>query len=353
MNVSEPLPIDINSDLTRRFNSHKMPALVKEFYFKTIKHASFNDALDGLNKCYAMSGLEGNGCVLFGDPGVGKSRLIRYFTTEIYNKSFNQPTEELTPLPILSIRVPGRPTITRICEKLLQSAGNLAPASKSSLTVYTRLDRLIKNQHVEMIIFDEFQHLLRRNALISTRDVMAFIKTLMDDHRLTVVFAGLPEAAELLDEYPEIRQRLSFVDISLVPFNLERSGNGNVFELVAYMKSINEILASLNINICDLADEDMVPRILLATHGLPRHITQLFNRVLIQFGTSTVITAKDLNEIYKTVPFNTHIKPFDVFTAPIHKVIEKYNIYMRSKTNRSSKETGVNRPGTRLAAQES
>ena len=188
INVFTPLPIDMNSDLSTNSQIMRLPEHARDFYFKTFKHKGFNHGLNELRQCHKLSGLDGQGCIILGHPGMGKSRLLRYFATEVYQQPQYQATDEVTKLPLLSIRVPGKPTILGIIEKLMDCARYEHPTPRNTNIAIKQLYRFIRFTGTEIIIFDEFQHLLKRNALIRTRDVMAFIKVLMDDLCLSVVF---------------------------------------------------------------------------------------------------------------------------------------------------------------------
>lgn len=348
INVATPLPIDMNSDLSSRFDSEKLPLKVKALYFKTYRHDAFNDALENLHETFAMSGLDSTGCLLIGEPGVGKSRLLRFFTTEIYSLPQYQPTDELTPLPILSIRVPGKPTINRVLEKLLECAGHLAPPARSSESATIRLNRLIVSLGVKMIILDEFQHLLRRHATIRTADVMKFLKVLMDEHGLAIVFAGHHESLELLDEHPDVKQRFEFAQAELVPFSLNAKGHGNVKEFASYLANIQENFKRSGIEMCDLVTPEMITRIYVATLGLPRRISQLFNRLMLRYHAKKFITITELESIFRIMPFNK-IKPFKLFSAKPHILNEQFATLINKQAGIPVDKDTKHKAGTRQA----
>lgn len=325
MKILRPLPIDINGDISHRINNKMLSPAIQYLYFNTIMHPTFRNAQNGLLECFEMSGLEGVGCTLLGEPGVGKSRAIRYLASEVYSRPEYQPSETLTPLPILVIKVPGKPTIKRFIEKLLESAGHLAPSPKSTVSAEMRVNQLIRNQKVQMIVFDEVQHLLQKFALVRTHDIMAFIKVLMDEHALSICFAGLPEANELLEPFPEIRQRLSYVNSKLYRFKYQTTGPCNLGELLGYLSTIDEQLDGFAVGSERFATEDMLPRMWLASQGIPRFLTKLIMRVVRLAELKGAIDRNEFQAVYNTCGFNEHVKEFEVFKAPLHKVIERAN----------------------------
>ena len=326
MKIRRPLPIDISGDLPKRLGNSISDA-VQEIYYGTIMHSDFKKAQEGLNECFEMSGFEGIGCKLLGPPGTGKSRLIRYLAADIYSRDEFQPTDTLTPLPLLAIRVPGKPTIKRIVEKLLESAGHLAPSSRSGESAEMRLNRLIRYQGVRMIIFDEVQHLLRKFALTSTNDVMAFIKTLMDEHALAVCFAGMPESEALLAPFPELNQRLSYADTRLHDFQFLSTGPSNLGDFKKYVGSFNQVLVKHSIKCEPLTSDNMVSRLWLASKGSPRLLTKLIIRFVRFAEKNNGINFTQMQAIYGSCGFNGHVGQFQVFKAPIHKVNERAHAY--------------------------
>ncbi|MFC1520211.1 TniB family NTP-binding protein [Pseudomonadota bacterium] len=348
VNVSTILPIDLNSDISGRIALEKLPYNVKELRFKTYFHSAFLNALEGLRDTFAMSGFEATGCTLFGEPGVGKSRLIRYFVTEVYAKPEYQLTNNLTPIPIISIRVPGKPTINSICEQILKcTQKHYTPPSRTGDSIRLRVTRVLQYLNVEMIIFDEFQHLLRKHATIRTADVVAFIKVLMDEHGLSVVFAGLPEAQSLLEEHPELSQRMSFAKVDLYPFSLEEDGPCNLRDFVAYIKSIEGNFNDLGVKIFPLASIDMITRLYLATLGNPRRIGQLFNRVMLKYHDKYAINTQEFQQVFSQMPFNK-TNGYKLFTEPPTLVKTSFDRLLKMQREIPLYECSKHKAGSRL-----
>jgi len=347
VNVSTVLPFDLNTNISKRIALKKLPHNVKELRFRTYLHNDFSNALAGLRETFAMSGFESTGCTLFGDPGVGKSRLIRYFVTEIYAKPEYKPTKSVTPIPIISIRVPGKPTISRICEQILKcTQKHYKPPSRDGDSIMLRVSRVLQYLNIEMIIFDEFQHLLRKHATISTADAVAFIKVLMDEHGLSVVFAGLPEAQSLLEEHPELSQRMSFAKVDLHEFSLKKDGQCNLKDFALYIKSIEVNFNELGITIFPLSNKNMLVRIYLATLGNPRRIGQLFTRVMLRYHDKKQITNQEFQQVFSQMPFNK-MNGFNLFTEPQTSVKASFERLLKMQRKESLKEHNQHRLGSR------
>lgn len=342
------VPIEMAGNFDSRFDPDKLPPIVRHFYFKTFTHEAFTQGLNILEMTHAMSGLEGIGCVIEGEPGVGKSRCLDTYISNVYNLPRYQPTPELIKLPILKIRVPGKPSINRVVEKLLHCARHIAPSSKSSDSALTKLYRLIEVQQVEMIIFDEFQHLLRRYAQCTTNDTVAFIKVLIDDFKLAVVFSGLPEGSEILQKFGELNQRVSFGKVTFNAFNTDTDDNYK--EYIAYIKAIEGTLQEIGAKVCPLSTTDMLPRLLLASQGRPRFLARFFMRLLFQYQDKTYITKEIMSKVYASWPMGSFLHPFDPFLAPSEAVAEQYATYRQSLI--AKPKESKHKPGTRMAGRE-
>ena len=344
INVFTPLPIDMNSDLSANPKIMRLPVHAREFYFKTFKHNAFTLALEELRQCHMMSGLDGQGCIIIGEPGNGKSRLIRYFATEVYLQPEYQPTDEVTRLPLLSIRIPGKPTILGIIEKLMDSARYDHPTPRNISMATIQLYRFIRFTGVEIIVFEEFQHLLKENANIKTRDIMAFLKVLMDDLCLAVVFSGLPELITLLYEHPEIQERFPAADVELIPFNIDNTAN--IKEFANYLKNIENHFTRAGYSIFSLVELDMLKRLYMATLGIPRRITHLFMRVMTKLPDKKEITVNDLNLIFKAMAYNK-IKNFNLFTEHTYQIDAQYSELLNKQNGVIKKSNANHKAGTR------
>lgn len=342
----EHVPIRLSHHNTAKFDPSRLPENIRAFYHATINHNAFERAVSVLHENFQMGllgGTDGIGCIIDGLPGVGKTLALETFIGDIYALEHYQPTKELIKLPILKIRVPGRPTVNRVAEKLLYNGVHVSPSSRKTDSILVKLYRMIEYQQVRMIIFDEFQHLLRRYAQVSTGDVVTFMKVLIDDLGLSVVFSGSSEGIDYLKNFPELEQRVCIERVTLTPFNVATTENNKDF--IAFIKSIDEKLAELGFSIIPLSDQDMLIRLLLATRGIPRFISRLLLKTLIRNQNKLVISKKDIGSVYQTMCINEHLGKFDPFEAKLSVVESKYLAYIKSLQKKPKKPAA--KPGTR------
>lgn len=335
-----------------------LPENIRAFYYATYYHDDFKAALKALEHTFQMGLLGGSdsiGCTITGIPGVGKTFLLEKFIANIYAEPHFAPTTELTPLPVLKIRVPGKPTMKKIEEKLLYCGRHIAPSGRNTETTNTRLRRLIEHQQVRMIIFDEFQHMLRRYAQVSTNDVMAELKNLADDMGISFVYSGLPEGLDFLDQFPEVKARASMDHVALQPFSLNPkvASDAQRKSYIAYMNSINNKLLELGFDVTPLNDQEMMQRMILATQGIPRFIDRLLLKTLVRCQNQSSIDVSDIGAAFQTMGLSDHLGQFDPFEGVIDAVIEKYiNLTNPPEDSSSSKRKNSPKVGTRAQQQE-
>lgn len=279
--------------------------LVKQFNDKTIHYPDFVEGLNALSKTLEYTSIVGAGMMIEGEPGVGKSRLTNYFVNKHYQKHVSHD-DETVHLPILSVGIPGRPTISRLIEKILDAANHIKPFSTRRVTLENRLRVLIEEQNVKMLILDEYQHLVRGEKY--TRDTFNFLKVLADDHQLAIVLSGLPAGREALNNHEELRERLSLYRILLKPFTLKY----NFDTFLDYLAAINDILASLGVECIELDDEDFALRFLLATMGKQRAIARSIEGLLLEYDGKPIKQA-DFEKAFAAHPFNHTLGVFNPF----------------------------------------
>lgn len=276
----------------------------KYFLSKTINTAVVADAVARIHTTHAMAGVQGAGMLVLGDPGLGKTTILNTYVERFYSANQNLESDTLTLRPVVKISIPSRPTIKGIITKILDELGH--PNSKGTQgQLELRLGAVIRNQGVQLLIFDEFQHLLREQADTSTRHVVNFIKVLMDDYKLAVVMAGLEKALDAISQHEELYQRFTYEQVYLRAFQL--STTQGVKEFGRYLNSTQRILEDAGIDIVQLTSEAMMQRLYLATRGIPRFITRLILRVLEDNDLSRRITVDDFREVYGRLRLNREL----------------------------------------------
>ena len=283
------------------------------FNEKTILHTQLKTAMQAIKNTHSMSGIVGTGMLLLGPSGVGKTRILESYTKSYLSQQNDLETKTLSRRPILSIRVPASPTPKAILEKLLTAAGHPFPTSSTQSKLEIKLQAVIKNQHVSLIILDEFQHMLKSQAQKSTRSVLNFIKVLMDENKLAVVMAGTPEALDSIQGFEELYQRFTHEHIQLQPFSIDSPEETAKFS--SYLMACEKILLDLGIHSMPMTSETNLARIYLTSGGKLRLINRLIVKAIQSAAEKSNLTLMDFALANTNPPLNPKLGTFNPFKA--------------------------------------
>lgn len=140
---------------------------------------------------------------LTGASGVGKTSLIQHYLSQ------HPPTDELDRfhVPVFHAEIPAKATIKGVATALLDSLGDPAPDRGTTVTQGQRLAHLIKHCGVELILLDEFQHLIDNKTKRVIQDVSDWLKSLINKTRVPMVLIGMPESEGILEANPQLERR--------------------------------------------------------------------------------------------------------------------------------------------------
>lgn len=303
------------------FGSLRKPE-TEVFLSETIQHHQFLDALNKIGNTHGTAMGDAKGMLLIGDTGTGKSTVADTYINKYLQGYGSLDTDETTFNPILKISIESDATIIGILTKLLRELDheNCDTGTQAKLT--HRFVRSAKERGVELIILDEFQHLLRNQALKRTRNTANALKTLHDDLKIPFVMIGMPESREVVEAHPELYRRFTFQQVELCGFSLDTEEEKVSFE--SYMKSCASILLNAGVKTSKIWSEAMLLRFYVATKGRPAHIASIFERVLQDTDLSERLTKDDFARSYQGMRLVREIGAFNPFSASIEACQKKY-----------------------------
>lgn len=143
--------------------------------------------------------------LILGESGTGKSSLCRWLAQR--HPKFALPDRDV--LPLLSVSVPAAATISSVVEAMLVRLGDPSPTTGTASAKTNRVITLCKACRVEMILFDEAQHIRDRGGTTTHYMVGDWLKSLIDQTGIPTVFLGLPRLEQLLQVNEQLRRRFS------------------------------------------------------------------------------------------------------------------------------------------------
>lgn len=153
---------------------------------------------------YRDSGIAQN-LLILGESGTGKSTLCRL----IKQKFPRFETADRDIVPALVVSIPPIATIPSVAEAMLQELGDPLGYSGSTTAKTARVVTLCKACGVELVLFDEAQHIQDRGQTYTHYLVGDWLKSLIDGLAVPTAFLALPRFEEILKVNEQLRRRFS------------------------------------------------------------------------------------------------------------------------------------------------
>ena len=292
------------------------------FLSERIQHDQFRSVLDAIGDTHATGMGDARGMLLLGDTGIGKTTVAKAYVDKYISECGSLVTSEGSKKPILYISIPSDATTIGILTKLLNALEHEDCMSGTQARLMHRFMKAAKTAGVEMIILDEFQHLLRNQAQKRTRQAANAIKTLHDDLNIPIVMIGLPESLDVVAAHPELYRRFTYEQIELKPFALET--DAEIESFANYMKSCASILMKVDVKTSKLWSDAMLYRIHVATEGKPALISRLFEKILQKTDLSETLKKDHFAKVYPGMRLVPELGVFNPFSASIEACQKKY-----------------------------
>lgn len=314
------------------------PAIVEFANWRT-RHDRFIEALNYIQRTHAMSGVEGVGMLLMGIPGVGKSSILKSYVENHREGRNDLESLERSKEPIILVSVPAEPTLKTLIQEILLASGFEGSIKGTVGELKQKLNELIRQRGVELLIFDEFQHFLRDQAKSNTRGVVNHIKLMMDKHKLAVVMAGTPAGYRSIAQHDELYQRFAQRQTRLTPFQIDSKENLHAFG--SYLRAVTKFLQLQDVEIIPLANKAMMLRVYVATKGIPRLIAGLIKAALESLEQGEKITQQDLANGFSKTSMNPELRNFNPFLANYERVQEHAAKTQKKATSENSKHWDI------------
>jgi type II secretory pathway predicted ATPase ExeA len=199
--------------------------------------AAFNEIEFAL-RLYRETGLAQN-ILIVGDSGAGKTTLCLSILKKY--PRFSLPDRDV--VPVLYVETPTPATLVNLANAILSSLGDPGAHNGTLQDKKRRIAHFLRELKVEMIIFDETQHVQERGRQYTQYMAGDWLKQLVDSSKLPTVFVGLPQLEKLLQANVQLRRRFSRRrNLQLSPDN-----DSDSLTLCEQMP-LDELLAQINID---------------------------------------------------------------------------------------------------------
>ncbi|MDX1539585.1 TniB family NTP-binding protein [Arsukibacterium sp.] len=257
--------------MTAKLSEEDIKAKLARFRSAFLASPFLKAVLNELDECRELSKLGGDPeCIIVtGDTGAGKTSLInKYLELNARNDSY-----EGTLIPVLSTTLPGEANSVALFQQILADLGHPYPfESSNEVALRKQIKAIAQNCGLELIIIDEFQHLIERKSLKILKETANSIKSLIVDTKIPMALFGMPYSSVILGSVSQLSSRFERRRI-LSPFRI--STDSELQNYQAFLSKFETLMELAEPS--ELASEEMYRRLYSYSSGNFRKLKNLLN----------------------------------------------------------------------------
>lgn len=276
-----------------------------------VGHPKYKVIYDRLRETHLLSTgtTHPDGVFLSGLTGVGKTTLLKDYAESYPRKRI----KGITIVPILYFKVPVGASPKSVASQALYDLGDPNFERGTLVQMTARLLNFVKACEVEMIIIDEFQHLIDRATSNILKSASDWVKTFMEEAGIPVVICGMPESEKIFEWSSQIDRRFC-IRHRLEAFNYNTIEDQ--IEFRTFLKSVDKELPFAEISY--LADPQISEKFYYATNGIPFYIMKILEEATIWAAKngSDKLSESDFQVGYKAVTISQRPHARNPFNDP-------------------------------------
>jgi energy-coupling factor transporter ATP-binding protein EcfA2 len=261
-----------------------------------VRYARFNELHEDIRLCQQMSLIAGEPqcMVLEGLTGAGKSTLVRSYA-EMFTR---YETESGTRVPIFYMETPAPVTVKGMAARMLEELGDPAAHRGPLWSMNSRLIQYIKHCEVQLVILDDFHHLIDKETNRVLETVSDWLKVLIKETNVPFLVVGIEGRVEqILQANPQL-SRLFAVRERLEPFQWNPADETTIQAFASFIKYVE---MGVGVSLSDeLPHAELLYRFHYATAGVVGNVMNLirFAALLAQKQGSETLTLAILSQAF-------------------------------------------------------
>ena len=236
-----------------------------------IRYPRFKALHQDMRECQALSRLanEPHCLSLEGVTGAGKSTLVRD-----YAALFPRIEEaDGTRVPVFYVETPSPVTVKGMAATMLARLGDPAAHTGALWSMNFRLVRLMKACQVELVILDDFHHLIDKETNRILEQVSDWLKVLIKETNIPFLVVGIDGKVERsLDANAQL-SRLFAARQTLAPLHYHQTDEASLQEFARFVQYTEEALAIVLPD--TLSRSELLRRLHVATRGVVGNLMNL------------------------------------------------------------------------------
>ncbi|MEK4479974.1 TniB family NTP-binding protein [Paenibacillus sp. FSL R5-0876] len=252
-----------------KYNDYEYKKRLEHVKKIVVEHPQYQEVYEEIEEVHIISreSVQASHLYVYGLTGVGKTTIVKQYTDNFCR----QLTETGTIITALYVKVPPRlKTPKALASKILGEMGDLFANSGTDEEMGRRIIQYARECQLELIILDEFQHLIDRethNVLATASD---WLKLLTEELNIPVILCGLPESNAIFEYNEQLDGRYPR-RILLEPFGFGDKVQQKQFRI--FLKTLDEGLPFSEIS--NLSDPSLASKMHYVTEGVPRYVKDI------------------------------------------------------------------------------
>lgn len=271
--------------------------LLTKAHAALIRYPRFNELHEDIEMCQQMSSLAGEPqcMVLEGMTGTGKSTLVKTYVETF----LRYETASGTKVPVFYMETPSPVTVKGMAARMLEVLGDPAAHKGPLWSMNARLTHFIKSCEVQIVILDDFHHLIDKETNRVLETVSDWLKVLIKETGVPFLVIGIEGKVELILRANAQLSRLFAVRETLQPFCWNPSEEETLKQFASFVKYAE---VGMGVSLSDeLPRVDLLHRLHYATNGVVGNVMNLlrFAALLAQKQSTEVLNLTILSQAFE------------------------------------------------------
>lgn len=236
-----------------------------------VRYPRFNELHADIRLCQELSKMAGEPqCMaLEGRPGIGKSTLVKTYTQVLARYQ----TIHGTKIPVFYMETPSPVTVKGMAARMLETLGDPAAHKGTLWSMNSRLIHFINACEVQLVILDDFHHLIDKETNRILETVSDWLKVLIKETNIPFLVVGVEGKVEQILRANEQLSRLFAVRERLEPFPWDPSDAATIQAFSTFMRYVE---TGVGLSLSDeLPRQDLLSRLHYTTEGVVGHVMNL------------------------------------------------------------------------------